>query len=150
MLISINSPRKVYASKIAPDKSMMIIFEPQYTYYQKTITIFMNTNYPDKTCAIDRLIRHPKLISAALDGAKTQQRRDGLYAYPHETFELEGIAFTVTSVERQRLGDMTDADAIAEGYPSLEVYKNIILQMHANMAWNEESQVWVHSFKRID
>lgn len=104
--------------------------------------------YPEKTCDIDRLIRHPKLIEAAISGRKTQQRRDGLYAYPGETFELEGVLFEVTEVVRQRLGDMTDQDAQAEGYPNLAMYKDLILKMHANMEWNEDGQVWVHCFKR--
>jgi hypothetical protein len=108
----------------------------------------MSTEYPAKTCEITRLVTHPKLVAAALSGAKTQQRRDGLYAYPNETFELEGIPFVVTSVTRQRLGDMSDADAQAEGYPSLEMYKQIILKMHANMSWEEDALVWVHSFQR--
>ncbi len=106
------------------------------------------SDYPEKTCEIDRLIRHPKLVEAALKGQKTQQRRDGLYAYPGETFELEGVPFVVTSVERQRLGDMTDDDARAEGYPDLAFYKNLILKMHPGMTWDEDSQVWVHSFKK--
>ncbi|MEQ1635680.1 MAG: ASCH domain-containing protein [Methylococcales bacterium] len=110
----------------------------------------MNKDYPEKTCAIDRLIRHPKLIAAAIAGTKTQQRRDGLYAYPDETFKLDGIPFIITAVEHQRLGDMTDADAQSEGYPSLEMYKQIILQMHANMTWNEDGLVWSHMFKRND
>ena len=108
------------------------------------------TDYPEKTCEIDRLIRHPKLIEAALNGRKTQQRRDGLYAYPGETFELEGVTFTVTSVERQKLGDMTDQDAQAEGYPNLEFYKDLILKMHAGMSWEADSLVWMHSFKRAE
>ncbi len=106
------------------------------------------TDYPEKTCEIDRLIRHPKLVEAALKGLKTQQRRDGLYAYPDETFELDGVTFVVTNVERQRLGDMTDEDARAEGYPDLEFYKNLILKMHPGMTWKEDSHVWVHHFKR--
>jgi hypothetical protein len=53
-------------------------------------------------------------------------------------------------VERQSLGDMTDADAQAEGYPNLDAYKDIILRMHAGMTWNNDSLVWVHSFKRND
>ena len=107
----------------------------------------MNT-YPEKTCEIDRLIRHPKLVEAALNGRKTQQRRDGLYAYPGETFSLEGVEFVVTSVERQAIGDMTDQDAQAEGYPSLAMYKDLILKMHAGMEWNDDGLVWVHSFTR--
>ncbi|MBI3480924.1 MAG: ASCH domain-containing protein [Nitrosomonadales bacterium] len=108
----------------------------------------MNTHYPAKSCEITRLVTHPKLVAATIAGSKTQQRRDGLYAYPNETFELEGIPFVVTSVERKRLGDMTDADAQAEGYPNLDMYKQIILKMHANMSWDEEALVWVHTFKR--
>ena len=110
----------------------------------------MNTDYPARTCEITRLVTHPKLVAAVIAGSKTQQRRDGLDAYPNETFELEGISFVVTSVERKRLGDMTDADAQAEGYPNLEMYKQIILKMHANMAWDEDGLVWVHTFKRND
>lgn len=107
------------------------------------------TDYPEKTCEIDRLIRHPKLVEAALAGRKTQQRRDGLYAYPGETFELEGETFKVVSVERQRLGDMTDQDAQAEGYPNLDFYKDLILKMHQGMNWEDEHLVWVHNFQCI-
>lgn len=110
----------------------------------------MTNQYPEKTCDIDRLVRHPKLVAAAIAGTKTQQRRDGLYAIPNETFELEGIPFIITAVDRQRLGDMTDEDAQKEGYPNLALYKQIILQMHANMTWNEEDLVWLHTFKRND
>jgi len=46
------------------------------------------TDYPEKTCDIDRLVRHPKLVAAAIAGQKTQQRRDGIYGWPDETFEL--------------------------------------------------------------
>ena len=107
-------------------------------------------DYPEKNCEIDRLVRHPKLVEAALSGKKTQQRRDGVYAYPDETFELDGIKFIVTSLERQKLGEMSDEDANAEGYPSLDMYKGLILKMHAGMIWNNDDQVWVHSFKRVD
>ena len=106
------------------------------------------SDYPEKTCEIGNLVRHPKLVAAARAGQKTQQRRDGVYAYPGETFELEGDIFAVTSLERQRLGDMSDGDAHAEGYPTLEVYKQVILSMHAGMTWNEDDLVWVHKFKK--
>lgn len=108
------------------------------------------TDYPKKTCEIARLIRQPKLVEAALSGQKIQQRRDGIYAYPGETFKLNNVSFTVTALERQRLGDMTDADAKAEGYSNLAMYKSLILKMHAGMTWTVDSLVWVHSFKRSD
>lgn len=108
------------------------------------------TEFPPKTCEIDRLIRHPKLVEAAKAGLKTQQRRDGVYAYPGETFELEGVRFIVTGLEQRSLGEMTDADAKAEGYPNLAAYKDLILKMHAGMSWDESHLVWVHSFKQQD
>ncbi len=104
--------------------------------------------YPAKTCDIARLVTHPKLVEAALAGKKTEQRRDGIYAYPGETFELDGVEFTVTALERKTLGDMTDADAQAEGYPNMEMYKGLILKMHAGMEWDLDHKVWVHRFQR--
>ena len=102
--------------------------------------------YPEKTCSIDRLVTHPKLVAATKAGMKTQQRRNGVYGYPGETFDLEGMVFVVTGLTRERLGDMTDEHAKAEGYPNLEMYKDIILKMHAGMTWNADSPVWVHTF----
>ena len=107
-------------------------------------------DYPEKTCEIDRLVRHPKLVAATLAGQKTQQRRDGVYGWPGEIFELEGTSFTVTALERQNLGDMTDEDARAEGYPDLESYKDLILRMHPGMVWDGSHQVWVHCFEKTD
>ncbi|MDQ6954444.1 MAG: ASCH domain-containing protein [Mariprofundaceae bacterium] len=106
--------------------------------------------YPDKTCEIENLVRHPKLKEAAIAGKKTQQRRDGVYAYPGEEFELDGIPFEVTSLLRETLGDMNDSSAQAEGYPNLAMYKALILSMHKGMEWDESTLVWVHSFKRIN
>lgn len=105
-------------------------------------------DYPEKTCSIERLIRHPRLVAAALGNKKTQQRRDGVYAYPGETFKLENEVFQLTSLTRQRLGDMTDSDAMAEGYPNLAAYKELIIRMHPGMSWDEEHRVWVHHFAR--
>ena len=107
-------------------------------------------NYPEKTCTIDRLIRQPRLKKAAIEGNKIQQRRDGLYAYPGDTFELDGVPFIVTFVEHKTLAEMTDNDAKAEGYPNLDDYKNLILKMHKGMTWNQNHKVWVHHFKRSD
>ena len=106
----------------------------------------MANNYPEKTCSIERLVTHPKLVAAAKAGTKTQQRRNGIYAYPDEEFTLDDVQFVVTDLFQQRLGDMTDLDAQAEGYPTLAMYKDIILRMHAGMNWNDDGVAWVHSF----
>lgn len=106
----------------------------------------MSHNYPEKTCSIERLVTHPKLVAAAVAGQKTEQRRNGVYAYPNEEFQLDGITFIVTDVVQQRLGDMSEHDAQAEGYPSLDAYKNMILAMHHAMTWNDDGVAWVHRF----
>jgi len=108
------------------------------------------TEYPEKTCEIDRLVTHARLVAAALQGHKTQQRRDGIYGYPGETFQLEGIPFVMKDLRRQNLGDITEEDAHSEGYPSLEMYRDLILRMHQGMTWEAEHRVWVHEFARAD
>jgi hypothetical protein len=106
-------------------------------------------DYPEKTCTIDRLVRHKRLVEAALEGRKTEQRRDGIYGYPGETFELAGQRFEMTGLTRDRLGDMTEVEANAEGYETLDQYRDLILRMHRGMEWDPEHLVWVHRFRRI-
>jgi len=108
------------------------------------------SDYPEKTCTIDSLIRHPKLIEAAIDGRKTEQRRDGVYAWPGEKFCLDGVEFVCTELLQQRIGDMGDAGAQAEGFDSLDAYRNLILRMHKAMEWNPDALVWLHRFQRCD
>lgn len=103
-------------------------------------------NLPEKTCSIDKLVTQAQLVAAAKAGKKTQQRRNGVYGYPGETFVLDDITFVITDLKRERLGDMTDEHARAEGFPSLEFYKDIILKMHTGMGWDPESPVWTHTF----
>lgn len=104
------------------------------------------TDFPEKTCSLDRLITHPKLVDAVLAGKKTQQRRNGVYGWPGETFILENKTFVITELRREKLGDMGDVEAMAEGFPSLAAYRNIILKMHAGMDWNPDCLVWMHAF----
>lgn len=104
------------------------------------------TDYPEKTCTIDRLVRQKKLVDAALAGRKTEQRRDGVYGYPGETFELEGRTFKIVSVSHEPLGDLDNAGARAEGFESLDQYRALILKMHKGMEWDPAHLVWVHRF----
>lgn len=106
------------------------------------------TTYPEKTCEIDRLVTHGRLVDAALAGQKTQQRRNGVYGYPGETFHLGNELFVITSLTRQTLGEMTEDDAKAEGFPNLQSYQELIIRMHAGMEWNSSHPVWVHSFRK--
>jgi len=106
------------------------------------------SDYPEKTCEIDALVTHTKLVAAVLADRKTQQRRNGVYGYPGERFELEGQGFEITGLRRETMADMTEADAKAEGYPSLEMYKDLIERMHPGMELDDSAKVWVHEFER--
>lgn len=108
------------------------------------------SDYPEKTCELESLVTHKRLVDAVLAGKKTQQRRNGVYGYPGERFELEGKAFEVTRLFRETLGEMDDAAAQAEGYPNLAAYKDLILRMHKGMEWDGSSKVWVHEFKSAE
>lgn len=109
----------------------------------------MNMEYPEKSCDVSRLVTHKSMVHAALCGEKTQQRRNGVYAYPGEDFDLEGTKFELVDLRQQRLGDMTEQDAVAEGYSSLQDYKDVILRMHKGMQWDEGTSVWLHIFRRL-
>lgn len=109
-----------------------------------------SNDYPDKTCSIDRLVRHKKLVEAAIAGKKTEQRRDGIYGYPGERFVLEHHTFEIVGLTHDRLGDMSEADAHAEGYETLGDYRDLILRMHKGMEWDVEHKVWVHRFHRLE
>jgi hypothetical protein len=108
------------------------------------------SDFPEKTCSIDRLVTHEKLVESALSGKKTQQRRAGIYGYPGESFELKGVKFVIKDLRQESLGGMTEAEAHSEGYPNLDMYRNLILRMHPGMEWNEEFPVWVHEFAQVD
>lgn len=104
-------------------------------------------NYPEKTCSIELLVRHEKLVAAVIAGTKTQQRRAGVYGYPGEIFSLKRKRFIILSLRHETLGMMTEHDALQEGYENLGAYRDLILRMHPGMAWDEQMKVWVHEFR---
>lgn len=106
-------------------------------------------DYPEKNCSLDRLVRQKKLVDATLAGVKTEQRRDGVYGYPGESFELDNRSFEITSLTHERLGDMTNEHARAEGFPDLDAYQALIIRMHRGMEWDPDHLVWVHRFHEV-
>jgi len=106
-------------------------------------------DYPEKTCSIDRLVLQKKFVDATLAGTKTEQRRDGVYGYPGESFTLEERTFEIVSLTQDRLGDMTDEEARAEGFQDFEAYRSLIIRMHRGMEWDPDHLVWVHRFREV-
>jgi hypothetical protein len=89
------------------------------------------------------------LVRSALRGEKTEQRRNGVYGYPGELFELDGESFEITSLTHDRLGDMGEGEARKEGFEDLDAYKSLIARMHKGMEWDPEHLVWVHRFQLV-
>ena len=109
----------------------------------------MTQNLPAKTCSIERLITVDKDIEKVLKGEKTATRRNGRYADVGEIMELQEHKFEVTRVFSQTLGELTDADALSEGYPDIAAYKDSILSFHPGMPWLPHMTVWVHEFQPV-
>lgn len=104
---------------------------------------------PTKTCSIERLVTKSKDVEKVLNGAKTATRRNGRYADIGEVMDLNNHQFIVDQVYSQQLGELTDADAIREGFNSLKEYKESILALHPGMRWVPKMNVWVHEFSPV-
>jgi len=55
----------------------------------------------------------------------------------------------VTTVETERLGELTDEDARAEGSPNLAAYRERIERTH-DTEWDDDSEVVLHEFEPVD
>ncbi|WP_019415460.1 ASCH domain-containing protein [Paenisporosarcina sp. TG20] len=107
------------------------------------------TNFPPKTCSIERLITKESDVEKVLQGQKTATRRNGRYADIGEIMELQGISFIVNNVYNQSLGDLNEEHAKQEGFHSVEDYKQSILSYHPGMPWLPTMTVWVHEFSPV-
>lgn len=109
----------------------------------------LNKHLPPKTCTIEQLVTVPEDVEKVLNGEKTATRRNGRYADIGEVMELKDVKFVVERVYRQKLSDLTEEDAKKEGFPSVEAYKQSILDLHPGMKWVPEMKVWVHEFSPL-
>lgn len=96
----------------------------------------------------DTLLPSERMQHQALDGDVTQIHRGQQYADKGDTFTIDGITFEVVAVENRTLGDLTDADARAEGARDLDHYKQILTRAHDNFEWDDDSAIVCHQFER--
>jgi uncharacterized protein YhfF len=96
----------------------------------------------------DTLLPSGRMRSMAVDGDVTQIHRGQRYASEGDTFVVDGVTFEVTDVTERTLGDMTDADARAEGAEDLDGYRRILDRAHENFEWDDDSEVVRHRFER--
>jgi hypothetical protein len=96
------------------------------------------------------LLPNDRMRQQALDGDVTQIHRGQRYADEGDSFSIDGTTFEVVEVADRTLGDMTDADARAEGARDLEHYKTILQRAHDNFEWDDTSDIVKHRFERQD
>ncbi|MFC7211433.1 ASCH domain-containing protein [Natronoarchaeum sp. GCM10025321] len=89
-----------------------------------------------------------RMRQQALDGEVTQIHRGQAYAEAGDTFTVDGETFEITAVEERTLGDMTDADARAEGAADLDGYKEMLRQAHDHFEWDDDSDIVRHAFEK--
>lgn len=95
----------------------------------------------------ETLLPSGRMRRRALEGEVTQIHRGRRYAEEGETFSIDGTTFEVVAVETRTLGDLTDADARAEGARDLGHYRTMLKRAHEEFEWDEDSEVVRHRFE---
>jgi hypothetical protein len=98
----------------------------------------------------DTLLPSERMRRQALAGDVTQIHRGQTYASAGDRFAVDGTTFEVVAVEDRTLGDLTDADARAEGAADLEEYRAILNRAHDEFEWDDTSEVVRHRFERVE
>jgi len=96
----------------------------------------------------ETLLPSERMLAQAVDGEVTQIHRGQQYADEGDTFEIDGTQFAVVEVGERTLGEMTDADARAEGARDLDHYREILERAHEHFEWDDDSTVVRHRFER--
>jgi len=97
----------------------------------------------------DDLLPAQRIRDAVLAGEIIQLHRGDAHATEGDTFEIQGQKFEVTDVTERELGELTDADARAEGSADLASYRERIEHVHG-MEWDDEHTAVRHRFERRD
>jgi hypothetical protein len=91
-----------------------------------------------------------RLQSMVAEERVTQLHRGHAYAEEGDTFEVDGKRFEVVAVEGRHLGDLTEADARAEGSEDLEAYRHRLEHAHDDFEWDDETEVVRHRFEAVE
>lgn len=96
-------------------------------------------------------------VAPILADTKTQTRRTGKLRWKVGAIrqaktsykkDSEFARLRILAVRQERLGDISEADAVAEGYASIADYQDIFRRIYGE--WNPEQMVWVIDFERVN
>ncbi|SFS13158.1 hypothetical protein SAMN05216559_4211 [Halomicrobium zhouii] len=91
-----------------------------------------------------------RLKQLVLDEEMTQIHRGDAYAEEGDTFEIDGQTFEITDVTQRTLGDLTEADARAQGAEDLDAYRERLKRAHQDFEWDDDSETVRHAFEPVD
>lgn len=97
----------------------------------------------------------PEHVAPIIQGRKTQTRRIGKRRWRIGSIHQAKLNFSkgsrpfaklrILAVRQERLGDISEEDAKAEGYSSIEAYKEVFGRIYG--WWDPDVLVWVIDFE---
>ncbi|MEW6016517.1 MAG: ASCH domain-containing protein [Pseudomonadota bacterium] len=98
----------------------------------------------------------PEHVQPILEGRKTQTRRTGkrrwnVGAVHQARTAIFGEPFArlrIKDVHQESLGEIDEADARAEGYPSVAAYREAFTRIYGK--WDDLMKVWVVDFEAVE
>jgi len=111
------------------------------------MTFEHNNDWPKKY-DINKLISIQEDIDHIIEGNKISIRRNDRYADAGDEIQLKQHSFVVSDVYPQKLKEVSEKDAIDEGYPGLEEYKDAIANIHKETVWDPEQIIWAHYLRK--
>src|SRR5699024_917673 len=111
------------------------------------MTFEHKSNWPTKY-DINKLISIQEDIDHIIEGNKISVRRNDRYADVGDEFQLNHQTVGVNDIDTRKLNKVSEKDAMAEGYPGLEEYKDAIENIHKEAVWDPEQTVWAHYLRK--
>lgn len=92
----------------------------------------------------------PEMRELVLSGRKTATSRNKIYGNPDDTFDLDGITFEITDLERHHLRTVAWKLCAQEGFKDPIGFIEYWQKIHPRKGYVASQLVWVHFFRRIN